>query len=305
MPLAERGSSSRSYRVGMAARHRSAVVVTALLLVLGVGWWGVSPASGVVTGDTADQAVSAGLWRAYRAAIIDATTASPAEVVTNLLVPTPADPRTRWRTIDGEDYVLVGQLRYAPFTGVAEGDRFAVTSPRWVSIPGELGQACTQYRCRRMMDAELDLQLKMINGLPPDADYSTVMHFWVKPADMFRPCTDPGITSTSCPEQVVLDAAGQPAVPVVGSTSTSAFLWTQANYAWRIPDRFRPRAAVSCAKDWNTEDCYGFPWTRLGYTYDWTPGATDDVGVTEFVVVAGAMAYMETIGTQREFFPRP
>lgn len=289
----------------MPALRRPAIVVSALLLL-----WGLSPgaanvASAAVPRDDGGAEVSADLWRAYRAAIVDSTTATPSEVVTDLLVPTPADPRTQWRTIDGEDYLLVGLLRYALFPGVNEGEQFTVSGDRWVSIPGDLGRACTEYRCRRMTDAGLDLQLKMIIGLPPDADYRYIMHFWVKPSDMFRPCTDPRVTSTSCPEQVVTDASGQPIVPVVGTTATSAFLWTQANYAWRLPDRFRPGTAVSCAKDWTTQSCYGYPWTRLGYTYDWTPGAADDVGVSEFVVVKGATAYMESMGLQRDFFPRP
>jgi hypothetical protein len=254
----------------------------------------------------APPSVSADLWRAYRQAIIDSTTATPAEVVTDLLVPTPADPRTEWKTVDGVDYVLVGLLRrdLSMFTGINPGDAFTVKGDRWVAIPKELQQACTQYRCRRIDDAALDLQLKMINGLPPDADYGYIAHFWVKPADMFRPCTDPRLASATCPEEVVLDASRAPVLPMVGATDTTASMWIQANFAWRLPDHFRPKVAVSCAKNWQTQDCYGFPWTRLGYTYDWSPTAKDERGVTEFIVVNGATAYLESTGVQRDFFPR-
>jgi hypothetical protein len=249
-------------------------------------------------------AVRAAAWRAYRAAIVDSTVATPDEVVDDLLVPTPADTRTRWRAIDGEDYLLVGTLRHEPFPGVAAGEAFTVPTDEWVSIPGELGQECRRYRCRAVNATRLDRTLKQVLGLPPDGDYGYVMEYWVKPADLFRPCTDPRITSSSCPAEVASGTATMPVPALVGGTDLNSFLWSQANYAWRMPSRFRPKAAVSCARDWTARSCYGFPWTRLGYTYDWTPGAEDHVGVTEFVVAKGATGYLERVGSQRDFFPR-
>ena len=282
-----------------------AVLVVGLLAV-GVPAPGTaaSLSEGPVVADPAPPAVSRAIWRAYRAAIVDSTVATPAEVVDDLLVPTPADPRTQWRTIEGEEHLLVGTLRYEPFPGVAAGEAFTLPSDNWVAVPGELGQECRRYRCRTLDAKRLDLALKQVLGLPPDASYGYVVQYWVKPADLFRPCTDPRITSSSCPAQVTSGSASVPVPTTVGNTNLSDFLWSQANYAWRMPSRFRPKVAVSCAKDWTTEVCYGYPWTRLGYTYDWTPGAKDDVGVTEFVVASGATAYLERVGSQRDFFPR-
>ncbi|CAB4955050.1 unannotated protein [freshwater metagenome] len=243
-------------------------------------------------------------WRDYLTAISDAAVALPSEVDADLLIPAPSDVRTRWRTIDGIDYLLVTSLRFAPVTTVEPGAQFTLDASRWVSIPGQLAEECVRYSCIDLGTQRLDLQLKQVMGLPPDADYRYVSEFWVKPADMFRPCTDPRITSPSCPELALGAAAGIPAT--VGEVNLSDFLWSQANYAWRAPDRFRPKAAVSCAQDYanaSVGQCYGFPWTRLGYTYDWSPKAKDDVGVTEFVVAKGAVAYLERTGTQREFFP--
>ena len=248
--------------------------------------------------------VSRATWRAYLTAISDSAVAIPSEVVSDLLLPVPGDARTKWRTIDGVDHILVTTLRYAPVSTVESGAQFTLEASRWVSIPGQLAEECVRYACVNLRTTRLDLQLKQIMGLPPDADYRFVSQFWVKPADLFRPCTDPRITSPSCPEQALGAAAGIPAT--VGEVNIADFLWTQANYAWRAPDRFRPQSAVSCAQDYanaTVGQCYGNPWTRLGYTYDWTPGAKDDVGVTEFVVAKGAVAYLEKVGTQREFFP--
>ena len=248
--------------------------------------------------------VSRATWRQYLTAISDSAIALPSEVKSNLLMPVPSDSRTKWRTIDGVDHILVTTLRYAPVSTVEPGSQFTLDASRWVSIPGQLAEECIRYACVNLRTPRLDLQLKQIMGLPPDADYRFVSQFWVKPADLFRPCTDPRITSPSCPEQALGAAAGIPAT--VGEVNIADFLWTQANFAWRAPDRFRPQRAISCAQDYanaTVGQCFGSPWTRLGYTYDWTPGAKDDVGVTEFVVAKGAVATLEKVGTQREFFP--
>jgi hypothetical protein len=123
---------------------------------------------------------------------------------------------------------------------------------------------------------------------------------------MFRPCTDPRLSSTFCPEEVAAGTADSPIPTTVGPVDVTSFLWTQANYAWRLPDHLRPAHSVSCAFDFkNTTagQCMGFPWTRLGYTYDWTPGAADHVGVTEFIVAKGAAAILESVNSQRSVFP--
>ncbi len=285
-----------------------AIVGMGLLLAGPVGQ--LSPASAATrlsvgsVEDPRSPNVGRATWRQYLTAISDSAIAIPAEVVSNLLVPVSSDARTKWRTIDGVDHILVSTLRYAPVSTVESGAQFTLEASRWVSIPGQLAEECVRYACVNLKTPRLDLQLKQIMGLAPDADYRFVSQFWVKPSDMFRPCTDPRITSPSCPEQALSAAAGIPTT--VGEVNLADFLWTQANYAWRAPDRFRPQSAVSCAQDYANStvgQCYGNPWTRLGYTYDWTPGAKDDVGVTEFVVANGAVAYLEKVGTQREFFP--
>jgi len=59
--------------------------------------------------------------------------------------------------------------------------------------------------------------------------------------------------------------------------------------------------------DWlgkNALDSYrvpgGFPWTRLGYTYDWRPGAPE-YGVAEFVLFRGTEARVVAILSAEEF----
>lgn len=242
--------------------------------------------------------VPQGTWNAYGAAIRDAAVSRPGEVVTDLLVPTPADPRTQWRTFNGEPYLLVQTVNYKPVSAVDVGDPFTTAGDTWIAVPGEMDQVCAEYQCSRKNVDELDLIFKQVIGLPPDADYSVLSRFWVRPSDVVRPCTNVDPMVSSCPQLMTNT--------VIGGTDWSSFLFGQGMYSWREPRKGTAMPRISCAQDYqNTTNgnCYGFPWTRLGYTYDWTPGAKDDRGVTEFVVPKGTTAFLESVGSQRMAYP--
>jgi len=241
-------------------------------------------------------AFPASVWRAYRRSIADSTVASPREVAQNLIAIGPGDPRLQWRTIDGTDYLLVSTIRRDALG--TPGQRINLSNDRWVSIPAQVDNYCRRAKCSKMTAKNLDLRVKQFSGLPPDGDYTLVNEFWVRPADMFRPCTDPRITTHSCPAQV---PSGGVNPAVVGSTNLASFLWIQANYAWRMPDTFTGSASFSCSVLWTNPDCYGYPWTRLGYTYDWKPGAKEQ-GPSEFVAVRGASVVIESVKTLSQTF---
>ncbi|PTL83542.1 hypothetical protein DAT35_15875 [Vitiosangium sp. GDMCC 1.1324] len=84
---------------------------------------------------------------------------------------------------------------------------------------------------------------------------------WVKPGDMFRPCPDPEIDDGTCGLTFPVEV------------STEHKNWFTNNYA----------------------SSYGFwqktryPWTGLGYTYDWCSHDTKHVGASEFVVRPGSV----------------
>lgn len=234
------------------------------------------------------------VWRAYRTAIEDARTGRD-PVVDSLVTLTRKDRRVQWRTIEGRRYVLVTTLRRNALTDAAPGQAFQMTSAKWVTVPKQLRSRCARIKCSTMGPARLDLTLKQFLGVPPDADYQVVNTFWARPRDMFRPCRRPSVRATSCPRRVTRQ------LPLV----RRLFLREQKAYAWRMPTRWDPATAVSCASSWPEPDnCYGFPWTRLGYTYDWAPQRTK-VGLTEFVVKSGSTVYLHNVTTQRALVKHP
>jgi hypothetical protein len=126
------------------------------------------------------------------------------------------------------------------------------------------------------------LRVVQLLGLPPS--YATVgsareakyvLELWVKPEDLFRPCPDSEISDTVCEmgfpidpfrmldrNNKILATEGLP-VPVF-ETYTSWFSNRTRNVYTATPDS------------------EAYPWTRVGYTYDW--GSPNHVGLSEFVV---------------------
>ena len=112
-----------------------------------------------------------------------------------------------------------------------------------------------QERCRSVpYDSSVVYRsIQQYLGLPITEGARVIATFRVATSDLFRACADPSMTSTSCGETF----------PDGTPEAHKAWIATQSLTAYQRPD--------------------GFPWTRLGYTYDWSTTATD-VGAFEYVV---------------------
>ena len=91
---------------------------------------------------------------------------------------------------------------------------------------------------------------------------------WVKPDDLFRPSPDPEVSD----HEAELD------FPV-----SENFL--------RITSEYNKWFCKQKCKSYGRN---GYPWTRLGYTYDW--GNPDsEVGLSEFVIRKGAKVKINSV----------
>ena len=104
---------------------------------------------------------------------------------------------------------------------------------------------------------DVDLRLKQLLGLPPTSDYKYLIEFWVKPDDLFRPCPDKEITDNKC-ELCFPD-----------KNDTSYISWI---------NNLRGQSYYGC------ELYEKYPWTQLGYTYDWNAQNITHIGLSEFVI---------------------
>ncbi len=195
----------------------------------------------------------------YRAAIEDARTAEPSEITTTLTPLVPYNDSLVWRTVrDSIRQVLVvtwGGSTTLPTT--AAGDTMTADRDVWVTAVPALKQFC---RTSDRTGDRLQLRLAQRLGLPPTADYDRFVELWVRPQDLVRPCPDPEVTDRECER-----TPPQPSAHVEIS---------DAHRDW-----FRELKATSYGPD-------GYPFTGLGYTYDWNP-QTDEVGPSEFVLRPG------------------
>jgi hypothetical protein len=129
----------------------------------------------------------------------------------------------------------------------------------WVTSPDEL-----RVLCQDRSDPLLALQQAL--GLPPEprADVK-VFTFEVRPKDLFRPCaSSTDITTTQC-------SIDLPEQPVATQAAADHFVLKQ------IMDSYR-----SGFKD------PGYPFTAMGWSYDWNPESPTHQGVSEYVVRPGA-----------------
>jgi len=111
--------------------------------------------------------------------------------------------------------------------------------------------------------ADTVLRIEQLLGLPPCSDYSDFVEMWVDPADLFRPAPDNEITDKICELEF---PAG-----------------TDEIYKQWFKDNFQ-----------HSYTSPGYPWTRLGYTYDWGPSQSE-IGLSEFVIKNGAAVIVKSV----------
>jgi len=141
----------------------------------------------------------------------------------------------------------------------------------WLSRSDQFLQFCKGFAPDLTAD-QVVLKLQQLLGLPPQTNPGGACTWKVLqlnvsgltvPGQFFRPCTDPDPkTSGPC----VADFSGN---PPLATAEFRAWLAEQAFSAWQIPN--------------------GYPWTHLGYTYNWDPEAASIVGVSEYVIPQNTM----------------
>lgn len=178
----------------------------------------------------------------------------------------PADLEARLEPITDKTVDVVTWAPDLASHSAAKGVR-TLGEDTWVTlVPG------VRRHCEGLSGAALSLRLQQLLGLPPvDASDWKMFVFTVRSADIFRPCADPRVTTTSC----ALDVPDAHHSGVSDATSAAHlhFMLQQILSAYRVGF-----------------DTTGYPFTGLGYTYDWKPDSeTHHVGLSEYVVRHGAV----------------
>ena len=207
------------------------------------------------------------LQAAYRSAVKDAATAEPDEISRNLTAITASNPALIWQGLPGKSRVLV--VTWTNWEGYLKEVGQTITNTRvtWVTIAPEL-----QAFCRKHQKAAvgLDLRLKQLLGLPPDSPKKWLVEIWAEPRDLFRPSPDPEITD----HESELD-------------------FPQSDYFLKVSVAHRQWFNDLQSRSYGED---GFPWTRLGYTYDWG-NPQSEIGLSEFAIRSSATVQIRSITT--------
>jgi hypothetical protein len=200
---------------------------------------------------------------AYLRAVEDAKIAEPDEICRNLTAIVPSNASLRWNESTGE--VLV--VTWTSWDGYDDfvGNSVKLSRDVWVTVVPEVKTFCCG---RHIAPKSVSLRLKQLLGLPPDDEKTKFVEMWVVPDDLFRPSPDPEISD----HEAEIDFPVSDRFVTVNDTYKKWFYdLKQASYG---PD--------------------GYPWTRLGYTYDWG-NPESEVGLSEFVIRSGATVKINAI----------
>lgn len=214
----------------------------------------------------------------YSNALLNAAAALPEEVCTRLRPVAPTTPGTDWRYftnwIDGSisRWVRVATMKYTGgwdwnnlLTPGAHTMSNGWSSEIWVTLCPDLRQVLSTYS-----GTNRTLRMEKALGMPPRTGSYGVAEFYVDPKYLFRPAVNPDISSPSA------GLAPEPSSPYLAASplqgvSSGYSAWFNATFDSR---------GYSASGDLNNS----WPWTRLGYTYDYENSANNPIGLSEYVV---------------------
>ena len=208
----------------------------------------------------------------YQHALSDAAHPSPARICKCLTMINKQNPDLVWNHFkdhDGieSDFVLMASWKKAKDTVYYHNDISSTTSdlkyyatksrPVFVTAFPDL----QKWYAGNMNNKNLDKRLFQLLGLPPDTAKRVFILFWVRPQDIIRPCVDTEITDNSCDYKISSSSSNQP--------DCENLVWlTQF-----VRDQYS-----------DSDPYKQYPFTQLGYTYDWSKKNKQHVGLSEFVI---------------------
>jgi hypothetical protein len=273
----------------MGAAEKQSTTLRLLFAILFVSMLGLSGCGNDVGPETPTDPKAA-----YLRAILDSSIVTPAKIFQGLTPVTNDNPDLIW-----ENGVVGSRLLVTSWMGSAGAYYKCPAGGCSADDTCKEGKECPTYKWDTWVTVAPELKnyfsgtspsalrLAQLLGLPPE--YATagdareaqyVLELWVSPKDLFRPCPDPEITDKECqtdyPSSMFWSFSADEKVKATEG-GVSEFRdyqgWfnnrTQFIYSYAYP-------ATS-----NTAPL-PYPWTRLGYTYDW--GNANHIGLSEFVV---------------------
>ena len=210
---------------------------------------------------------STNLSALYQSAVLDAKTVAPYKIYSNLV---PITNSNEALVRDTAGRVLF--VTWTSWTGYDDqvGHDVLLSREAWVTVSPQLANYCQVLP----KSVNRTLYLEALIGLPPGNGKTRFVELYADSRDLFRPCADSEITDSVCGLVFPQD--------------------TTSDYrAW-----FERLNATSYGAN-------GYPWTRLGYTYNWAKAGSQDysdkVGLSEFVVRQNATVHIHAVSSLEQY----
>lgn len=157
-------------------------------------------------------------------------------------------------------YIKVVSL--TPWEGYKNAIGKTLTTDRsvWVTTYAEMIRKCASS----CTESDFDLRMKQLLGLHPNTTITYAVEMSVPLENLFRPCYSPETHTKACPMEYPKGVDGDHVRWIEDLKKISYLPYT------------------------------GYPWTRLGYTYDWSGGKTK-YGLSEFVIKPGSNIIVESV----------
>ena len=206
----------------------------------------------------------------YTLAVEDAKIAEANEICETLVEITTDNDSLQWTTFYGESYVLtLTWTQYDSYNNHENETMALVWGKTWVSIPFEM----KQFIANNNIDtSQKILRYEQLLGLPQNSRKKWFVEMWVKPTDLFRPSSDSEIFD--CRAELDFSADTPPSYQYI---------------QWFVENKI--------------SSYYGqnkYPWTRLGYTYDWG-NQNSEIGLSEFVIEKNAVVIIKSVAATLDY----
>lgn len=204
----------------------------------------------------------------YKQAVEDAARPTPEKLVNTLVIINKIDDNNgqEWIRIGDTDMVLVASFMKEKYAALYRNstDTFRLAANEsWVTVPSEWKK---KAGCFAEMDS-VESRMRMIQmlGLPMESQNTQVVLMYIDAKTLFRPSRDPETNDNTA----------------------------QLTYPEGVSENHRDWFEYNLSLAYKPENPY--PWTQLGYTYDWHSPTDTHVGLSEFVSLRGSLAKVKEV----------
>ncbi len=184
-------------------------------------------------------------WDAYNRAVVASKNPTAADICKTLSPVSAANTKLIWNAEDPAENRRVLVSTWASWPGYSQNKKIGLVREVWVTLAPEVKNTLKK---ENVPGSNIILRIDQLLGMPPNKSETWFVEMWVRPADLFRPAPDREIDDT---EASLTFPAGTP----------------QSHIDW-----FNNQVKTN-----------SYPWTRLGYTYDWGNPSTK-VGLSEYII---------------------